>query len=866
VAAKQTPMMQQYEKMRESNPGFLLFYRMGDFYELFGEHAKIASTILSITLTKRRSSKEGDEGIPMCGVPFHAAEGYIAKLLKHGHKVALCEQTESPEEAKKARGYKALVNREVVRLYTGGTLTEESMLNPEQNNYLAALHNVQGKLALAWLDLSTGEFNISTVEEHNLEGELTRLGAGEIIVTENIANKYMHALTPYVSSLSYVATNLFDKDRAVEKVKAFYGIGTLDAFSFETEAQKAACGALLTYIEQTQTGKMPTLERPHILRSNHFLHIDASSRINLELTHTLKGEHKGSLLHNLDNTITPSGSRMLASWIMAPLQNLEIILSRQEAINTFKTNPSQRSDVRELLKQTSDMSRALSRLMLERGSPRDLDALRKTLGKLPQLLEALNGENLQSKLLKKIGSALTGFNHLADLLDRALMDENLPMLTRDGDFVKAGFCEKFDGYKELATNGMDMLRELEREEAERTGISSLRIKYNKVWGYFIEVTKTHLTKVPEDYVHRQTTTSTQRFSTAKLMELEQSYSAAAANSLAREQQIFAELVGSVKENAEGLLQAAEALATMDVISAAAELAESRHYICPTMDESDAFDIRKGRHCVVESSVENYMPNSTDLSGGKLWLITGPNMAGKSTFLRQNAIITIMAHMGFFIPATKAHIGLVDRIFTRIGAADDLARGQSTFMMEMVETAAILNNATEKSLVILDEIGRGTATYDGLAIAWSAVEHLLTVNKSRGLFATHYHEMTQLADTYKNLSCHQMAVKEWNSEIVFLHEVKNGQADRSYGVHVGKLAGLPTSVTTRAESLLKELEKTGKENNLQATLPLFEEVVAAVPEVQTSKVEEELLKIDLDDLSPRQAQDMLYHLSTLAKES
>ena len=600
--------------------------------------------------------------------------------------------------------------------------------------------------------------------------------------------------------------------------------------------------------------------------------IDATTRRHLELTETLSGERKGSLLHTIDKTVTSPGARLLRVWLNTPLADVARIQERLDAVETFLTNSKARLDVRDTLKQSADLGRSLSRISLDRGSPRDLHALRRTLLQLPALQKILSP--VKADLVQKFSGALNGYEELATLLDNALNEDDLPLLARDGGFIKPGFDAELDQHREMKSNGLGLLRALEQREQEKTGISGLKLKYNKVWGYFLEVTKTHADKIPEDYIHRQTTTNSQRFSTSELMTLERDFSAAEANTGQREQQLFAELVTAVKTRSADLLDVAEALATLDVLAAGAELASSQDYTRPILDESRTFAIEGGRHPVVEATVDTFVANNCTLNNGQLWLLTGPNMAGKSTFLRQNALITLLAQMGYYVPAKKAHIGVVDRIFTRIGAADDLSRGQSTFMVEMVETAEILNNATANSLVILDEIGRGTATYDGLSIAWACVEHLAATIQSRGLFATHYHELTTLADELANVHTHHVSVKEWEGDIVFLHEVKDGVAPRSYGVHVGKLAGLPKPVIDRAAEILSGLEKASHSNGgvaNAADLPLFTAPAAQTPVPQpvdeddetAKEVQDKLLAIDLDTLSPRDAQNLLYDLKILA---
>jgi DNA mismatch repair protein MutS len=867
MAGTDTPMMQQYLEIKSRHAGYLLFYRMGDFYELFGDDALTASGLLNITLTQRRSSKDED-GIPMCGVPFHAAEGYIAKLLDKGHKVALCEQVETPEEAKARGGYKALVKRDVVRLYTGGTLTEESMLRPDRNNYLAALCQHGGELALGWLDLSTGEFCAATTTDKALEADLSRLAPTEVLVTDKLAEAQAPQLAEVHNRLTTVRGGLFDTKLAEERLKAAYDVGTLDSFAFDTPAQMAVCGALLAYVEETQAGRKATLQRPVVQRPDGFMHLDNATRSNLELTRTLRGERKGSLLDALDRTVTAPGARLLAQWLNAPLQERAKIVRRHDGIAFFLDHPAVRDGVRDHLRTMADIGRSLARIGLDRGGPRDLGALRQTLTTLPRLLDGLAAAPVKlPAAVADATAALTGFTALADTLDRALKDDTLPLLTRDGDFIRDGYCPELDRYRKLSTSGLSLLQELEQAESKRTGIPSLKVKYNKIWGYFIEVTNTHLDKVPTDFIHRQTTTSSQRFSTPRLIEIERDVTHAGSNALAREGHLFAELCGLVKAQATALLAAAEALATLDVLTAAALLAERERMTRPTMTDDRAFEIIGGRHPVVAQTVATFIPNNTDLTDGKLWLITGPNMAGKSTFLRQNALIALMAQAGLYVPAEQATIGVIDRIFTRIGAADDLARGQSTFMVEMVETAAILNHATKRSLVILDEIGRGTATFDGLSIAWGCVEYLVKTITCRGLFATHYHELTVLEKKLPSLSCHHVAVQEWQNDIVFLHEVRTGASPRSYGIHVGRLAGLPASVTTRAEEILKKLdgdEKTRDRLHMADQMSMFS-MPTLPPAPKQSAVEQKIINLDLDDITPRQAHDLLYALRKLVKE-
>ena len=864
---KKTPMMQQYDKIKRQHNGFLLFYRMGDFYELFADDALVASSVLNITLTKRRTSKEED-GIPMCGVPYHAAESYIGKLIKNGHKVALCEQTEDPTQAKKARGSKALVNREVVRLYTEGTLTEESMLPEKSANNLVAVHCVDGKIALGWLDLASGIFEVSATDEKSLAAELGRLDPKELLIPEESPLNSNEALRPYKDTLTHPFGDIFSPRQAERSLKQHLGVNTLDGFGFESEAQIAVCGALVGYIGQTQKTEKATLPRPQVVRAQNTMHLDPATRINLELTHTLQGRRKGSLLHALDNTTTAAGARMLEVWLTAPLTNIAEISARQDAIQTLLENTPVRQELRQNLKSLPDISRALTRLTFNRGGPRDMAAIRQGLRLLPEVLLQL--EHLPStSLLEIIKQSLTGHEALLNQLNAALTDGDMPMLARDGNFIAQGYCPELDAYRHTSNNALTLLQQLERREAEALGISSLKVRFNKVWGYYIEITKAHTDKVPERYIHRQTTTQNQRFTTPDLIEVEQNVASAGSRAGEQELALYEALRQTICTHAQSIISTAHALAMLDVLCAGAELAQKEHLVRPKLTPDTCFNIEGGRHSVVEKTVETFIANDCPLvtnatanskAPHALWLVTGPNMAGKSTFLRQNALLAIVAHAGFYVPAQKAEIGVIDRIFTRVGAADDLARGQSTFMVEMVETANILNNATNRSLVILDEVGRGTATYDGLSIAWACVEHLVQKTQCRALFATHYHELTTLEQTFPTVHNYHVAVKEWEEDIVFLHEVSPGASPRSYGIHVGRLAGLPPSVTARANNILTQLEqKPTAAQNTQ--MPLFD--VNQTPQNPETPLLDVLAEINPDTLTPIKALEAIYQLKDLS---
>ena len=876
-----SPMMTQYLAIKAEHPDCLLFYRMGDFYELFFDDAVQASAALDITLTKR--GRHQGEDIPMCGVPVHAADAYLARLIRRGFRVAVCEQTEDPAAAKR-RGGKSVVRREVVRLVTAGTLTEESLLDARRHNYLAALARAGADLALAWLDISTGAFEVATVDVRFLDAELARLDPGEFLVPESLLGEpslfetfaaWKKALTPRPAVGS-------DSAAAERHLKKAFGVAALEGFGEFSRAETAACGALVDYVELTQKGQLPNLQPPRRQEAGFAMGIDAATRRNLELSRSLSGGREGSLLAIIDRTRTGAGARLLADHLAAPLTSPEAINARLDGVQYFAQTPQVREVLHKIFKSTPDIERSLSRLSLGRGGPRDLAAVRDGLKAATEVRIAINGDGLApppesvDTCLRDMGEHTT----LIDRLQRALMPD-LPVLTRDGGFVAPGYRPELDELRQLRDENRRLIRDLQRRYAAETGISSLKVRHNNVLGYFVEVTPTHADKLSAgaptesgvDFIHRQTLASAVRYDTTELRELEGRISTAAEKALALELGLFEGLVVEVMARSAAISLAASALARIDVALALAELAAAAGYVRPVIDDSAAFSITGGRHPAVEAALakaqeQPFVANDSDLGAEQhLWLVTGPNMAGKSTFLRQNALIAILAQMGSFVPADAAHIGVVDRLFSRVGAADDLARGRSTFMVEMVETAAILNQAGPRSLVILDEIGRGTATFDGLSIAWATVEHLHEVNRSRTLFATHYHEITMLSAKLDRLRNQTMRVKEWKGEVVFLHEVVPGAADRSYGIQVAKLAGLPASVIARAATVLETLEKGEQANaaaRLAEDLPLFSASVEprAFVAQKTSAVETALADIRPDDLSPREALDALYRLKNL----
>ncbi|NKB55431.1 MAG: DNA mismatch repair protein MutS [Alphaproteobacteria bacterium] len=862
-------MMVQYLAIKEQHDDCLLFYRMGDFYELFFDDAVKASAALDIALTKRGSHKGAD--IPMCGVPVHSADGYLSRLIREGFKVAVCEQTEDPAEAKK-RGPKSVVNRAVVRLVTKGTLTEDSLLDARSHNHLAALADAGGQIGFAWLDISTGEFTVQQVDEAGLGAALSRVSPGELLAPERLLQRpaLFDVFAQWNAVLSPLPNSRFDSENARRRLEAQYGVAALDAFGSFERPELAAAGALIDYVALTQVDTMPRLAPPKRLAAGMVMEIDAATRANLELTRSLGGGRKGTLLAAIDRTVTGPGARMLAARLSAPLTDPAAIGRRLDAVQLFLENGTVRGDLIAHLRRCPDMIRALSRLSVGRGGPRDLAAVRDGLAVSAEIHTLLGTVELAALDETAVArAALDNHDVLRDRLARALADE-LPLMARDGGFVRDGYAPELDELLKLRNDGRRLIADLQTRYRGETGVDALKIRHNNVLGYFIEVTPRHADKMGEAFIHRQTLASAMRYTTADLADLARDISEAAEKALAVELRLFDDLVDEVTARADVIAAAGEGLATLDVASALAELAGARHYCRPRVEDGLSFVITKGRHPVVEDSLEAggaaFVPNDCDLDGDqRLWLVTGPNMAGKSTFLRQNALIAVMTQMGAFVPAEAATIGVVDRLFSRVGAADDLARGRSTFMVEMVETAAILNQAGPRALVILDEIGRGTATFDGLSIAWASVEHLHDVNQCRALFATHYHELTGLNARLAALSPHTMRIKEWDGDVVFLHEVAPGTADRSYGIHVAKLAGLPPAVVGRAEEVLATLEQSeqsGAIAQLSDDLPLFAATAKPLPAAtvpEESAVEAALAEADPDGLTPRGALELLYKL-------
>ena len=877
-------MMEQYLEIKAAHQGLLLFYRMGDFYELFFEDAELASKALGIVLTKR--GKHNGLDIPMCGVPVERAEDYLHRLIEKGFRVAVCEQTEDPAAAR-ARGNKSVVRRDVIRLVTPGTLTEDTLLDARANNYLLAIarNRASGgndRFGLAWIDISTAEFMVTECSTAELAATLARINPNEVVVSDALySDAALEVVLRELSAVTPLTRDVFDGATAERRLCDYFAVATMDGLAAMSRLEATAAAAAITYVDRTQVGKRPPLSPPSHEATGSTMAIDPATRANLELTRTLTGERRGSLLDAIDRTVTSAGSRLLAQRLAAPLTDATAIARRLDAVTAFVADSAARADVSSILRGAPDMSRALARLSVGRGGPRDLAALRDGIFAADQALARLQRLEHPPAEIAAIMTALRQpARELAAEFARALDDE-LPLIKRDGGFVRRGYEADLDETRSLRDASRLVVASMQARYADLTGVKGLKIRHNNVLGYFVEVTAQHGDKLMSQplnatFIHRQTLAGQVRFTTSELGEIEAKIANAGERALNLELEIFDRLCARVLAANEDLRAAAHAFALLDVATALAKLAVDDNYVRPEVSESLTFAIEGGRHPVVEQALRRdgapFIANNCDLSpapaqkSGQIWLVTGPNMAGKSTFLRQNALIALLAQIGSFVPASRARIGIVDRLFSRVGAADDLARGRSTFMVEMVETAAILNQAGERALVILDEIGRGTATFDGLSIAWAAIEHLHEANRCRTLFATHYHELTALSAKLPRLFNATVRVKEWQGDVVFLHEVLPGSADRSYGIQVAKLAGLPPPVIARAKAVLAKLEAQDRGQTARALaddLPLFAVPSRAAAEPAPPSEAEQLIEalkvLHPDEMSPREALEALYAL-------
>ncbi len=861
-----TPMMAQYLALKAEAADCLLLYRMGDFFELFFDDARIASACLDIALTAR--GEHGGQPIPMCGVPAHSVEGYLARLIKAGHRVAIADQTESPEQARKARGSKALVGRAIVRVVTAGTLTEEALLDARAANWCIAIGEAAGGVAIAAADISTGRFEIIDSDATNLVADIARLSPAETIIAED-------------SPLSALATTLrprpdFDSSTGEARTRALFGVATLDGFGSFSRAGLAAAGGLIAYLDHTAKGSLPFLRAPRLSAARETMAIDAATRESLELTQTSTGARKGSLLDAVDRTVTGAGARLLAADIAAPLMDPGMISARLDLVQWLHDDAAMRDMLRSILRSAPDIGRAIGRLAAGRGSPRDLGQLRDGLDAAWRLGERLGQLGEAPRMLGDLAPQLRGHGALIDLLTRALI-ATPPIDAASGGYIAEGYDPALDDLRHAGAGGRRAIAALEAEYRQRTGIAALKIRHNGVLGYHIEVparAADPLMQPDSGFTHRQTMAGAVRFNAPDLHDVAMKVTQAGAHALAAEAAHLEELTATALADRERIAATADALARLDVAAALAERATEGGWARPIITDDRCFEVEGGQHPVVEAALARsggrFVANDCALSPGeRLWLVTGPNMGGKSTFLRQNALIAVLAQAGSFVPATRAKLGLVDKLFSRVGASDNLARGRSTFMVEMVETAAILAQATERSFVILDEVGRGTSTYDGLAIAWAVVEAIHEDNRCRCLFATHYHELTRLAERLDGLRLRHVRAREWKGDLVLLHEVAAGPADRSYGLAVARLAGLPTATIGRARTVLAKLEagraSTGGLAAGLDDLPLFaaaSEPAQEAPDTLRTAIE----ALDIDALSPREALDKLYELKRLAHEA
>ncbi len=857
-------MMAQYLALKAQAGGDMLFYRMGDFFELFFEDAKIASAVLDIALTSR-GEHEGAP-IPMCGVPVHSANGYLARLIKAGHRVAIAEQTETPEQARARGGSKALVARAIIRFVTAGTLTEDALLDSRRANMLAAIGEAGGALAIAAADISTGRLEVVALEGSGVEAELARIGASEVIARPALAER--------IAGVQPFESRGFDSGRAEADICRLFGVTTLESFGTFSRAELSALGGLIAYLDHVGQGRMPFLAAPVRAGASDHLAIDPATRESLEIVQTMNGQRAGSLLATIDRTVTGAGARLLTADLAAPLMDRARIEARLALVAWLHDDGPQREGLRARLRAQPDIGRALGRIAIGRGSPRDLGQLRDGLDAARTLREALGRRADLPTLLAELLPALDGHGALVDRLTSALVPAP-PTETANGGYIADGYDAALDDLRRMAGDGRRAIAALEARYREQTGIATLKIKHNGVLGYHVEVAARHADTLmaPESgFTHRQTLAGAVRFNSVDLHEQASCVAQAGAHALAAEAAHFEELVALVLAQREAIARAADALARIDVAAALAERAAEGGWCRPLFADEPCIAIEGGRHPVVEAALgrggEPFVANDCRLAPeDRLWLVTGPNMGGKSTFLRQNALIVILAQAGSFVPATSARLGLVDKLFSRVGASDNLARGRSTFMVEMIETAAILAQATPRSFVILDEVGRGTSTYDGLALAWAVVEAIHDVNACRCLFATHYHELTRLAERLDALSLHHVRAREWQGDLVLLHEVAPGPADRSYGLAVARLAGLPPPVIARAKAVLGKLEagraKTGGIAAGLDDLPLFAATLTAEPApAARDPLRERLAQIDADALTPRDALALLYELKQL----
>jgi DNA mismatch repair protein MutS len=860
--AKLTPAMKQFARFKAKYPDCILFFRMGDFYETFYDDAETCSKVLGLTLTSRN---KGENPIPLAGVPYHAVEGYLKKMLQAGYRVAVCEQVEDPRTAK------GVVKRDVVRIVTPGTLTDDILLDAKQDNFLCAIGlGTKQQAAISWVDISTGHFFVQQIPEKKLLDELIRLSPAECLLPDRRGELFEAETIKLAKDIAQLTRTIiterptwyFDPYQARQRLLKHFGTATLEGFGItdSDDGLIPPAGAIIEYLIETQKTALGHVRSLKKVNRRKFLQIDTTSLQGLEILRTIRTEsRKGSLLDCLDETLTPMGGRMFRNWLCMPLCDVGQIELRQDAIQEIKQAGAKLADIRKSLSVIADTERIAARISTFRVIPRDLVALAATLRRIPQLREILQG--FAATLLTRLSQNCDSMDELADLLERAI-EPDCPSHLRDGGVIRAGFDEELDRLRSVSKDGQSWLRNYQKEQSQRTGIPNLKVGYNKVFGYYIEVSHSSAKKTPADYVRKQTIKNAERYITDELKEYETQVLGAEEKALELEHQLFERVRAQSAQYVDRLQNLADIVAQCDCLSALAYLAKRRNYVRPKVTNGTELLITEGKHPVLAETLgPEFVPNDIELGDktGDILIITGPNMSGKSTYIRQVALLVLMAQTGSFIPAKDATIGLVDRIFTRVGASDELVRGQSTFMVEMIETANIINNATDKSLVILDEVGRGTSTYDGLSLAWAVTEHIANKIKCRTLFATHYHEVTELAELFTNVKNCNVAVREWMDEVVFLHRILPGGTDKSYGIHVAKLAGVPKPILERSKEILEELEATFQK---EATGEHFSKHKTKEPDkdslfVQKHKsVLEKLATTDIDNLTPIEAINLL----------
>lgn len=850
-----TPLMKQYLAIKENYQDAIVLFRLGDFYEMFGEDARTASGILQIALTSRDRDKE--DPVPMCGVPYFAVETYITKLIKAGLKVAICEQMEDPKQAK------GIVQREVVKVITPGTHMPEQ---PKENAYIMSIFPHRDICGVTVADLSTGEFMVYETDKP-VEDEVGRFEPREILLPWSMENNIHYQELLKGQYVSYHDDWSFDYTEAYKTLLRYFRVSTLDGFGCsDMNTALSAAGALINYLEDTQ--KVLTFKKITVLGQASHMFLDAATKRNLELTHNLKdGSIEGSLLWTLDETLTPMGGRFLRNALIKPLLSAEEIVKRLDAVETLTEDYELMEELRTTFRKVQDIERITSRIISGSAGPRELTALKNSVAYIPEIRKALTASS--DRHIRELGKEMSEFLDLRDLIEFGIVD-NPPVSPKDGGLIRKGYNSEVDELRDIAVNNKDFIARLEVDERKRTGISSLKVGFNKVFGYYIEVTKANLHLAPEDYIRKQTLANCERFITPDLKEYETKVLGAEDSMKELEYGLFLDILEKAQQFSNRLLDTSALIAETDFLLSLSVVAKRHDYVKPEISDADLIEITNGRHPVVErlisarslsSSDEKFIPNNTllDCGDNMLLVITGPNMAGKSTYMRQTALIVLMAQMGSFVPAEGAKIGLADRIFTRIGASDYITKGQSTFMVEMIETANILNNAGEKSLILLDEVGRGTSTFDGISIAWAVAEHLIKHIKARTLFATHYHELTDLSLTLEGIRNYNVVVKEWGDEVIFLRKIEQGPADKSYGIQVARLAGLPESVIDRSKGVLDELEKkeAGRLRSKPSQMDLF---------FTGGSIEDELLSLDMDGLTPQKALKKLSELKRKAESS